>query len=214
MGKNQGITVTGTGEATAPPDLATINVGVSVLSATVAEATTSAASAAGELIDALVSEGVARGDIGTTAYNIASEHDWSNNTRRLLGYRVNNTILAKIRDLDRVGQILDRGVAAAGDSATVNNLQFTIEDPTGIERQARDTAWADALAKAGQLARLAGRKLGQATTIMERTSSAGPFPMPRMRQEMMAGAADVSTPIEAGTTTVTVNIDVRFVFAD
>lgn len=213
MSNHQGITVTGSGEATAPPDLATVNVGVSVLSPTVAEATDSAATAANSLIDALTSEGVERSDIGTASYSITSEHDWSGNTRRLLGYRVNNTVMAKVRDLDRVGTILDRAVSAAGDAATVNNLQFSIEDPTDQERKARDLGWADALAIAEQLAGLAGRELGRATTIMETTSTGIPFPTPRGRMDMMA-SAESSTPIEAGTTTVTVRIEVRFDFAD
>lgn len=212
MHQREGITVTGTGEASAPPDLITVNLGVSVVDLTVAGAVAKAAEAARRLVASLASEGITGPDTATTAYNVAAEHDYSNNTRRLVGYRVNNTMSVKIRELDRAGEVIDRAIAAAGDSAVVNDLRFSIEDPRPLEREARDAAWADARAIAGQLADLAGRELGHAVTIMETSGAAAPFPAPRMRE--MFAAADVSTPIEGGTTTVRVSVAVRFGFAD
>ena len=210
--RSKGVTVTGTGEATSPPDLITVNIGVTALAPTVAEASGIAAGAAENLLAVLADAGLDLADIGTTNYSIASEHDWSNNVRRLLGYRVNNTLNVRIRDLERAGDILDQAVEAAGDAVTVNNLQFSIEDPTDLERRARDAAWTDAKAIADQLANLAGRQLGRATSIVETQGGAIPFPTPRRRE--MAMTSDASTPIEGGTTTITVSISVRFEFDD
>src|SRR5690606_6758830 len=112
---------------------------------------------------------------------------------------------------ERVGEVLDRAVAAAGDAITVNGLTFSIEDPSKLEKQARDAAWADARAIAEQLADLAGRRLGKATSIVETQTQGSPFPL---RARASADMESASTPIEAGTTSVRVDIDVRFEFDD
>ncbi len=153
----KGIVVTGTGEASAPPDLITLHAGVSALAATVAEANRIAADAATRLIGSLTDSGIDRSDISTSNYTINSEYDWSGNERRFTGFRVNNNIQVHIHDLARSGQILDDAVAAAGDAITVNSLTFSIEDSAQLEEEARKRAWEDARKVAGQLAELAGR---------------------------------------------------------
>lgn len=201
------ISVTGVGEVTAPPDVVTIDLGVSVLEPTVALASGSAASAAGALIAALEGQGVDRDDIATVNYTIAAEYDWSENQRRLLGFRVNNTVRARIRELARASEVLDTAVAAAGDTTQVNTLQFSIDDNRAPLAAAREAAWLDAVSRAEQLAGLSGSSLGPALSIVETVPGhPGPLPMARLRLE----AADVSTPIEGGSATVGVTLQVRF----
>lgn len=209
--RSKGITVTGTGVATAPPDLVTVDIAVTALADTVAGASQQAATAARGVLDAVISSGIDRKAITTTTYSISSEYDWqSGSTRRFLGYRVVNNLSVEVRDVDGVGTVIDHAVHAAGDAAEVNGLRFSIDDPTDLERQARDLAWSDAVAVAAQLASLAGRALGRATAITEVTG--GPAPFPVRRAEM--AAADMTTPIEGGTTTVQVTVQARFEFAD
>ena len=205
------VTVTGTGEVTAPPDTVTVDLGVSVIDETVASASEAAAGAAQALIAALVDRGVDRSDITTVDYSIAPEYDWSDNQRRLLGFRVNNTVKAEFRDLTRSGEVLDAAVVAGGDAAHINNLHFSIADEATTRASARDAAWSDAVAKAEQLAGLSGQTLGKAVSIVETVPGhRGPFPIARLRME----TADVSTPVEGGSTTVTVTLEVRFRLAD
>lgn len=206
---NNGIAVSGTGEAAAPPDLISIGIGISTLEKTVADANRAAADAARRLLESLRASGIADRDIATTQYTIASEYDWSNNTRRLLGYRVNNTLNVKIRDLPNAGATLDRAVQAAGDAVTVNNFQYLIENPTELEKKARQAAWESARDVAEQLATLAGRPLGRPSRIVETQEFAVPTP-----KRMAAEATVASTPFESGTTTVSVTVSVDFDFAD
>jgi hypothetical protein len=205
-----GISVAGVGEVTGTPDTVEVDLGVSVLAETVSEATATAAERADAVIAALTANGVAEEDITTTDYSIYPEYDYSNNQQQLLGYRVNNTVRAKIRDISDAGTILDAVTAAAGDDVRVSGLRFSIEDDAELVAAAREAAWNDALAKATQLAELSGQSLGAATSITETVTSAPP---PIYYAEDSAGGAErAATPIEPGTSTVTITLQVEFAF--
>jgi uncharacterized protein len=201
-----GISVAGMGEVTGTPDTVEVGLGVSVLGETVDQAATTAAEKAQALIDSLTSNGVAEEDITTTDYSIYPEYDYSSNEERLIGYRVSNTVQAKIRNLDSTGAVLDAAAVAGGDDVVVNGLSFSIEDNDELVAAARESAWNDAMTKANQLAELSGQTLGAATTITE-TVSMPPVPIPYVAEE----AADrATTPIEPGTSAVTITLQVQF----
>lgn len=204
-----GISVTGSGEVTGTPDTLTVDLGVSVLGETVAEAAAQAAEKAEAMIAALEDNGVAEEDITTTNYSIWPEYDYRGNTERLVGYRVNNTVRAKVRDVESSGDVIDAAVAAGGDGAVVSSLQFSIEDNEALVEAARQAAWDDALAKATQLAELSGQTLGAAVTITE-TVSAPPTPY-FYGDGAMAGAEEAfETPIQPGTSSVEISLFVNF----
>ena len=201
-----GISVTGMGEVTGTPDTVEVGLGVSVLAETVDEAAATAAEKAQALIDSLTSNGVAEEDITTTEYSIYPEYDYSSNEERLIGYRVSNTVQAKIRDIESTGAVIDAATAAGGDDTRVNGLSFSIEDNDELVAAAREAAWSDAMAKATQLAELSGQTLGEARSITE-TVSMPPVPIPYAEE---AAADRASTPIEPGTSAVTITLQVQF----
>jgi len=203
-----GINVTGQGKVTGQPDVLKVILGVSVLRPTVDQATADAASLATAVIDALKASGVAEDDIQTTNYSINPEYDWSGETQRLLGYRVNNEVQVKIRDLEQAGEIIDAATAAGGDATVVNSLSFSIEDNAELLQMARTAAWNDAEGKASQLAQLAGVELGAAISITE-TINYEPTPI-YYERDMAAAGEGASTPIESGTQEVTVIVQVTF----
>ncbi|MBS1195929.1 MAG: hypothetical protein H6R33_649 [Actinobacteria bacterium] len=203
-----GINVTGQGKVTGQPDVLKVNLGVSVLRPTVDQATGDAATLASAVIAALKANGVAEEDIQTANYSINPEYDWSGETQRLIGYRVNNEVRVKIRNLDSAGVIIDAATAAGGDATVVNSLSFSIEDNAELLQMARTAAWNDAEAKARQLAQLAGLELGAATSITETINyEVVPIYYDRVMAE---GAGDAATPIESGTQDVTVVVQVVF----
>lgn len=203
-----GIAVSGTGEVYGTPDTLQMRFGVSVLRPTVEQAVGDAAALADELISSLGSAGVAADDIQTANYSINPEYDYSSDQRRLIGYRVDNTVVAKIRDLDSAGSVIDATVASVGNEIQVSGVSFSIEDDTELVAAARTAAWDDALAKAQQLATLAGIELGEAVMISESFSSAAPLPV--YRDFAAADEAVFDTPIEAGQQQVAVTLQVRF----
>ena len=209
--KDRSIHVAGSGSVTGEPDVASLNLGVSVEKETVAEAREAAAVAMTAVLDALKANNIADEDIQTENFSIYPQYDYTENGRVLRGYRVNNTISAKVRELQSLSDIIDDAAAAGGDIVVVNFIQFMIEDPTELQMQARALAAKDAEAKARTLADAHGVKLGKPVTITEVTSG-GISPIIYAESDAAADSLRTSTPIEAGQLTVTVNITVVYEF--
>jgi hypothetical protein len=200
-----GISVSGTGEITGTPDTVTINLGVSVRRNTVQQATSDAADAAANLIDSLTSNGIDPDSITTTRYSINPEYDHRHDAQILLGYRVDNTVRARISDIAESGNVIDQATTASGDAIRVDGISFSIEDDASLVSAAREAAWNDARTKAEQLAGLAGRKLGPVISISE-TVGRPPAPMQMARLQ----AADSATPLQPGSSAVSVSLQVDF----
>lgn len=207
-GASAGIAVSGSGRITGTPDTLTISFGVTVVEDSVTEAVAGAAESADAVIETLTAAGIAEDDIQTTNYSIFPRYDYRNDTETLLGYQVNNTVTAKVRDLDAAGSIIDDVATAGGNTVTVSGVSFSIEDNEELVEAARTAAWEDAAAKAQQLADLAGVTLGSPTSIVE-TFSSPPVPI-AFDEAALSVAADTVTPIAPGTQQVGVTITVEY----
>jgi len=216
-----GIWVQGRGRVTFEPDLAVLTLTVEAQEKTVEEARARSAEAMGRVREALRSLGVAGRDIQTVAFSIQPVYRWRervepDGTRTgeqvLVGYQVIHTVQVKVRDLERVGEAVDRSVSAGGDRLRVQGVDFTVEDPSVYQAQARALAVQDALARARQFADLTGVALGPLRYITE----FGPVvPVVReavaMREAMpvpMPGEAP--TPIAPGELSVEVQVQAVF----
>ncbi|HID57543.1 TPA: DUF541 domain-containing protein, partial [Candidatus Poribacteria bacterium] len=157
----EGIQVTGTGSVLADPDVAILNMGVSVERRSVKEAADEAAEAMEKVISSLKGRGVADEDIQTQNFSIQPQYDYVDGKQILRGYKVINTLRVKIRDLSSVGEIIDEVVIAGGNSLRVNSILFSIDDPGKAHEEARVKAMEDARRKAEILARESGVKLGR-----------------------------------------------------
>ena len=206
-----GIWVTGMGQVTSAPDIATLNGGVEAVAEAVAEARSKAAEAMDAMMEALASLGVEDRNIQTTSFNIYPEYqyDREKDKSELVGYRVNNQIAVTIRDLDQVGAVIDDMVEAGGDLARFNGIRFGLDDPKPLETEARKLAVEDLTAKATELADNAGVSLGDLVYISE-SFGASPrtFDMAEsaasMRVMLSSDAAD--TPISGGELGVTITV--------
>ena len=126
----------------------------------------------------------------------------------LLGFQVTNQLTVKVRDLDTVGDVIDRVTDAGGDLTRFQKVSFTIEDAKGLQEQARSAAVDDLIAKAKQVAALAGVELGRLTYI---TESGGPVPVSfNTSRAVMAFAESAPTPILTGEMTVSVTVQGAF----
>ena len=206
--ESRSIHVTGSGSVTGEPDIATLYLGVSVEKETVEAAREAAASAMTAVIDALTANDIADNDIQTENFSIYPQYDWTDDGRELRGYRVNNSVRAKVRDLETLSDIIDDATGAGGDIIVVDSIQFMIEDPTPLQAQARALAVKNAEAKAQTLAEASGVTLGKPITITETSHAAGP-PIAYAEAAEFAVADDGArspTPIQAGELTVTINV--------
>ena len=204
------IHVTGSGSVVGEPDIATLNLGVSVEKKTVAEAREAAAAAMTAVIASLKANDIAENDIRTERFSIYPQYDYTEDGRMLRGYSVNNTVSAKVRELENLSDVIDDAAEAGGDIVVVNSIQFMIEDTTALQTQARGLAVKDAEAKAQTLADASGVTLGKPIAITETSNAASP-PITFAKTEAFdAESARSSTPIEAGELTIVVNVTIAY----
>lgn len=204
------IQVTGNGSVVGEPDVATLNLGVSVEKVTVAEAREAAASAMTDVIESLKANAVAEKDIQTQAFSIQPQYNYTDNGRVLRGYRVSNTVTAKVRGSESLSQIIDDAAGAGRDIVVVNTIQFMIEDSTALQTQARGLAVKNAEAKAQALAQESGVSLGKPVSIIETTHAASPPVAFAEEAAFASDSARTSTPIESGELTITVNVTIVY----
>ena len=170
-----GIWVTGQGTVTLEPDLALLSLGVEAQGETVSDALADSSKAMDGIIGALRNRGVEDRDVQTQHFNIRPQYEFPEvlqagirtRTQVLVGYFVTNTVVAKIRDLDSVGAVIDEVATAGGDATRINNIRFTVEDDSPYAVQLREQAVNDALAKARHFADLTGVSVGRLVFITE-----------------------------------------------
>ena len=207
------IQVTGSGSVAGEPDLAALDLGVSVEGETVAEAREAAAGAMTAVLNSLRGNDVAEEDMQTGHLGIHPQYDYgarsTEGQRTLRGYVVNNTVRVKVRRLESLGEVIDDAAEAGGNSIVINSIRFMIEDTTPLQTQARRLAVKDAEEKAQTLAETSGASLGEPLAITESTYYQGP-PSPFQGEEAFADAARTSTPVLPGELTVTVAVTVVY----
>lgn len=126
----------------------------------------------------------------------------------ILGYNVTNQLSVKVRELASIGPIIDNVTEAGGDLIRFQGVNFTIEDTKDLQDQARVAAVQDLMAKAGQIADLAGVELGNLVFI---TDTSGPMVSRIVRQARVEfAAAGAPTPIQVGELNVTVSLQAAF----
>jgi len=209
------IEVTGTGVSTAVPNVAAFTIGVQVMQPNVGAATRQSAALTKNVIDALSSFDIAPADVQTTDYNLHAEHDHRGNRpgpAPIVGYRVSNNLQVTVRDLNRLSEIIDAATDAAGSGAGVHGLRFMVSDPQQALSLAREAAWTDAQAKANQIAALAGVAIGAVRSVAE-MSPGNEAPMPMRRGRMAEMAMSAPPPMEAGSSSIVVNLAVAFAIA-
>jgi uncharacterized protein YggE len=202
-----GISVMAQGEASGEPDLAMITIGVQTRDA---EARTAAAKNSEQMVEvmaALESMGLPEEDIQTVDYSIQPEIDWNDGEQRLLGYVVTNSVLVKMREMDKVGDLLDAVTEAGANS--IYGIQFAFDDPTALKEEARADAMSQAQAKAQALAQLAGARLGQARYISESFMEAPPYYLEPIYAVGGMGA-DQAASVMPGQLKVTVQVQVTY----
>ena len=197
------VTVTGTGRVSRAADIARATFVVEATRDTAAAARAAAAEAAEATIDAIVAAGVARRDLRTAALDVQPnwEHDGTRSVRA--GFTVTNRIGAVVRDLERVGEVLDAGLSAG--ATGLEGVAFELADSSADETEARRLAVLDARARAATIADAAGRPLGALVAVAE--GSMPPIPAPR-RERMMLAADQLGapTPVMPGAAEVTVSV--------
>jgi uncharacterized protein YggE len=237
----EGLVVVGTGEASAAPNVVRITLGVEAQNPDAQAAVAEANAKMAAIIEALKRSGVDPKDIRTSQFEIHSEEPPPRPMyevepmpapppgakggvrvapappppeappQRQVIFRVSNTALVTLRNLDKVGETLGTVVNAGANRAW--GISFEIEDPKPIVEQARVKAVEDAKRRAEELARLSGVKLGRPLHVSEGMGGDMPPPMPYgMPQAMRAEAGAV--PVERGELKIVQTVRIVYAIAE
>lgn len=200
------ISVTGQGEIFAKPDRGHISVGVAAEGKTAAEALGANSEDMRKVIEALKAEGIEPRDIQTSNLSIDPIYTTPKEGERaeLAGYRASNNVSVTIRNLTKMGDILDSAVSLGANE--VGGVSFSVSDADKRLDEARRAAIEDAMRKATLLAEAAGAKLGPVQSISE--SSYAPQPRPYMARAVAMEAA--APPVETGEQALSVNVSVTW----
>ena len=155
------VIVIGEGSVSVTPDYAQITSGVTTRAKTVKEAADVNSKLMAAVSNALVESGVAQRDIQTSRFSVQPVYapQEPRAEPKFVGYSVSNQVRVKIRQIDKVGEILDRLVTVG--VTDIGNVEFLVSEPSKALDQARDTAIADARRKAEVYARASGVQLGR-----------------------------------------------------
>ena len=203
------ITITGEGKATAAPDTAQISVSVVTDGATADEVQQKNAKITNSVIDYLKSNGVESGDIKTIQYSLYPRYDYINGKQSLAGFSLTQTMDIKIRDLQKVGELITGTVARGANQIT--SISYFIDDPETFKAQARAQAFDKAKEKAKEVSKLAGVRLGDVVTFSE---SINGYPIPMYEKAYSlggyGGGGGISPDTQAGSQDIIINVSVVF----
>jgi hypothetical protein len=198
--------VVATGEVTRVPDIARVNAGVITTATTATAALEQNAVQMRRVRDALRRAGIADRDIQTSSINLYPDyrHDERGGNPQLIGYRAQNEVSVRFRDIANTGKILDALVAQGANQ--INGPMLSIDKPEAALDEARTAALAAARARAELYARATGKKVGRILAISE-SGGGGGGPIPYLRGNAVAMEA---SKIDPGEQALSVTLSVTF----
>ncbi len=203
------LSITGTGHVQAAPDMATVTSGVVTEAKSAKEALSENSKAMTAVIEKIKTAGIDAKDIQTSGFNISPNYDHSKSSYsgsgRIVGYRVFNNVNVRVRDLSKLGDLLDAMVTEGAN--TISGINFIVSEADTLSDEARKKAVENAKRKAELYAAASGVKLGRILSINE---SGGYQPIQGRAVRMEAMAPGDAPPIEQGQQTLTINVNMTW----
>ena len=155
---------------------------------------------------AIRAAGIAERDVQTAGISVQPQYRYAENQPPVItGYQASNTVSLKVRDIGKLGKVLDALVANGANQ--VNGPSFEVDKPDAAYDEARIAALRKAEARAETYAKAMGLRVRRVVAINEGGSFQPPIPV--MRAQMME-AKGADTSVSPGETVLSVNIDVVF----
>jgi uncharacterized protein len=203
------LSLSATGETRTPPDMATLSLGVQTTAPDAASALRANAARMTATIAALKTAGIAARDIQTSNLSLTPQYAYAEGKPpRLTGYQASNQVTVQINDLARLGGVVDAAVAAGADN--VGQINFGLANPLAAENAARVAAVKALQDKAALYAQAAGYHVGRLVNLSEGGGYRPPAPVPMMAMRVQGVP---TTPVEAGETTVRIEVSGVFELA-
>ncbi|MEO4000397.1 SIMPL domain-containing protein [Mesorhizobium sp. CAU 1732] len=205
------VVVVGEGETAIAPDMAIVTLAVMRDAETARAALDQANEAMTAVIAAMKEAGIEARDLQTAGLQINPRYVYPQNGEgeqkpRIVGYEVSNTLTIRVRDISKVGEVIDESVTLGVNQG--GSISFVNDDPSAAMTEARKRAVQDATSRARTLAEAAGVELGSIIELSEQAMTPPPMPMATKAFRMEAQADAV--PVEAGENTYRVQVNVTF----
>ncbi|WP_440983817.1 SIMPL domain-containing protein [Shinella sumterensis] len=206
------IIVTGEGSAEVAPDMAVVDLGVVKDAKTAREALDANNKAMAEILAALKEAGIEERDVQTSGFMINPQYQYPQSSTGenpppvLIGFQVTNTVTLRVRDLSKLGEIVDKTVTLGANQGS--GIRFVNDKPEATVSAARKKAVENAVAKAKELTEAAGVGLGRVIEISETSYRAEAMPIARTMAKDFAAAGAV--PVAAGENSYSVTVNVTF----
>ena len=208
------ITVVGEGTVALQPDVAQAQIGVDVAGDTAKQASAEAAKIMEAVLAALKAQGIATKDIQTSNYSIYADRPADPLTGRpgeQVTYRVNNGVSVTIRDLAKIGAVLDAVIDAGANN--IYGVTFSVSDPDKVMAEARRKAAEDARARAEELAALHDVALGEVVSVSEVIGGSMPVPIRESVNAVMGFGGGGGNAIQPGEMKMTTQLQVIYEIA-
>ena len=202
------LSVSAQAEASRVPDVASLSTGVVTQAADANAALAANAKQMNQVMAAIKAAGIAEKDIQTSGINVSPQYKYTDNQPpAITGYQASNTVSIKVREIGKLGEVLDALVASGANQ--VNGPSFEIDEPEAVYDEARRAALEKARQRAQMYAKSLDLKVRRIVSISEGGGFQPPQPMMRMAKAEAFDAAGAS-PVSPGETTLTANLDVVF----
>ena len=205
---DRGITVVGIGKVTGQPDIAHVTVGIETQAPSLQTAVDDNKAKMTVLLETLKKLGLADKDIQTSNYSVYTERvtppapGAEVSTDQMI-YHVTNQVDVIVRDVNQLGDVLDKAVAAGANN--IYGVNFSVEDTSKLESDARAKAVENAKARAQELAQLNGLQLGEVLSVSEVIGGSA-FPMDYGVKGMGGGG----TPVQPGELEMSLSIQITY----
>lgn len=202
------LSISAQAEAKRVPDVARISAGVVTQAGDANAAMRANAEQMDKVMAAIRAAGITERDVQTSGISLNPQYRYAENQPpTITGYQASNTVSLTVRDVARLGRVLD-ALAASG-ANQIHGPSFEIDQPEAVYDEARQAALAKAQARADMYARTLGLRVRRIVSISEGGGFSPPVPMMRA-MAMDAGYASKETAVSPGETTLSANLDVVF----
>jgi hypothetical protein len=185
-----------------------INAGVQTKAVSAADAMAQNAKQMQAVLAALKAKGVADQDIQTASVSLTQDYDYTEKGQVFKGYVANNSVTVRMKDISKVGSVLDVLVNAG--ATNVSGPSFMVENDAALTEAARADAMQQATRRSAFYAKNAGFGKSRLLSISEVQDYGAPVPMANMKSMDAAAAGAPETPIEPGEVASQITITVKY----
>jgi len=215
LGDERTIQVSGLGQVNSRPDIATISTGVTTEAKEAREALSDNNESMAAILKLLKQLGIAEKDVQTSGFNIHPVYSRDRQQQaapQITGYRVQNDVRVRVRQIDELGKVLDALVSAG--SNRISRISFGVDDTHDLLQQARRLAVADAKERATVYADASGTRVGKVLSISEHTTGPPVMRQPRSFHLPSSMAAAASVPVATGELDFSATVHMVFALED